>query len=170
MTRQSTLFALRPAGRSGESLSAALPSRLQVAVTRLRCREYPAAHDEGELLFHVITVQDPVATRWRAKAARALTIGALGGVASSVVAVLGFDAHNGDLEAAVRLGVMYGAAIGCMAFTTGHSVRAAAEIESLLPHLQPGDVLMSWSGRDDECLLALQEVCRRHGLATALRR
>jgi len=170
MTRKSTLFALRPAGRSGESLSAALPTRLQVAMTRLCCREYPAANDERELLYHVITVQDPVATRWRAKAARALTIGALGGVASSVVAVLGFDAHDGDLEAAVRLGVMYGAFFGCISYSVSRAVRAAAEIESLLPHLQPADVLVTWSGRDDECLLALQEVCRRYGMATALRR
>jgi hypothetical protein len=162
------LFVLRPARLSAAALLADASSSLQAASARLRHREHPAADDADALVYHLRTVRDPVALRWRARAAGILASACVLGAAGAAASAVGLGTHGGDLAAALRDGLLGGALLS-IATLTARQDELTPELVALLPSFRPGDALLWWAGRDHETLRALQRHCQARGLAAALR-
>ena len=158
------LFVLVHAPAEIDALLASAPSRLQASLARMRCRRYPRADDAEHLLSLVREMRDPVATIWIAGTAKAIVGGAVFGAITSSILAYVFDL-TGRLEAAFALGALLG---GATATATGGAT-TRDEVLALLPHVQPGCVLVSWSGSDLDDLRCLRSLCHERNLHTSLR-
>ena len=157
MTPAKVLFVLLPAAGDDERLTAGLPAGI-------RLRRYPPADDARHLASLLRAGRDRLATRWRRGAAKAIAGGAVLGAVVNGVLAGAFDMLGGLLEIAVPLGGGLGAFLGGFTAAMTGTERPRDELQALMPHVQPGSVLLQFSSDDRDALLALAIHCEQQQL------
>lgn len=163
------LFVLVTPPTTPDDLLANASSQLGDAIARQRCRRYPRADSAEHLHSLVCSMRDRAATTWIAGMAKATAIGVvLGGITNGVLAGC-FDMLGGLLEIAIPLGCVGGGFLGGFSAAMRGTETPCPEVLSLLPHVRPGSVLVSWSSNDLASLEQLRRLCGEHDLPTAVR-
>ncbi len=141
-----TLFVLVATGPGEPHALAGAPSP-GVAV-----RRYPKADGPEHLASLVRAGRDPMATRWRRGAARAVGLGAILGGATNGLLAGGFGFLGGLLEIAVPLGAGVGAFLGGFTAAMTGTERPRDELLPLLQQARPGGVLVQCTAAAREAL------------------